>query len=158
MVADAIDALLRPEAAQLIDEYYDADGPFAGASFESIGANDETRIGTDDLLALTFLDVAVHPRGVRQILGSRAEEIHAHLSDIASEVPLWEADDGLLDRAGALWSLLCEVPSIDAVKAGKLLARKRPHLIPVVDKWVQTALAAPAGSYWKSIRAALQDP
>lgn len=51
-----------------------------------------------------------------------------------------------------MWTRLKAVGSIKAVKAGKLLARKRPLLIPVVDKWVVAALAAPSGQYWHSIR------
>ncbi len=158
MVAQAIDDLLVPRAAELVSAYYDDHGPFAGATFEQLGRNDPESIGTDDLLAVTLLDVAVKPRGVRQILGAEAAYLSTALRDLDGDLPLWEADDFVLHTATELWQRLCGIDSVDAVTAGKLLARKRPQLIPVVDKWVIRALSAPSGEYWASIRTALRDP
>ncbi len=158
MVGQAIDALLVPGAVELVSAYYDDDGPFAGATFERLGQNDPRSIGTDDLLALTLLDVAVRPRGVRQVLGPEATFLATALQGLGGDAPLWEADDLLLSKASDLWRRLRRIDSIDAVTAGKLLARKRPQLIPIVDKWVIRALSAPSGQYWASIRTALQDP
>jgi hypothetical protein len=157
MVAAAIDKILIPEAVVLVAEYYDEAGPFAGATFETLGVNEPDTVGIDDLLALTLLDVAVSARGLRRVLGADAPAISAALTHIPCDVPLWEADDEVLDRCGQLWTALKTVGSIKAVKAGKLLARKRPLLIPVVDKWVVAALPAPSGQYWRSIREALRD-
>ncbi len=157
VVGQAIDALLVPGAVDLVTAYYDEIGPFAGATFERLGHNDPRSFGTDDLLALTLLDVAVKPRGVRQLLGPEAPYLTTALTDIGDDKPLWEADDLMLDKATELWHRLCRIDSIDAVTAGKLLARKRPQAIPIVDKWVIRALNAPRGGYWTSIRTALQD-
>lgn len=156
-VARRIDALLIPQAAALVSEYYDETGPFAGATFETLGTNEPNRIGVDDLLALTLLDVKVTPPGIRQVLTRDAALLSASLAAIPTDLPLWEADDATLERATQLYKHLKNVPSIKQVVAGKLLARKRPMLIPVVDKWVIDALKAPKNSYWVSIREALQD-
>lgn len=43
------------------------------------------------------------------------------------------------------------------MRAGKLLARKRPHLIPIVDRVVKRTLRAGSDDYWLSIRSALSD-
>lgn len=40
--------------------------------------------------------------------------------------------------------------------AGKLLARKRPHLVPIIDKVVLEVLCLPDGRNWRSTRAVLQ--
>jgi hypothetical protein len=56
------------------------------------------------------------------------------------------ADDGadeLIDMARKLWQLLHDIKTqlhrdrLGPVAAGKLLARKRPHLIPVYDSYVE---------------------
>jgi hypothetical protein len=54
-------------------------------------------------------------------------------------VPLL-ADDGPADRA---WRLLEAPDDMGWVTAGKLLARKRPQLIPVYDRVVRCAFGAP---------------
>jgi len=41
------------------------------------------------------------------------------------------------------------------VNASKLMARKRPRLIPVMDKHVIAALQAPKSKYWTTMRDAL---
>ncbi len=41
------------------------------------------------------------------------------------------------------------------MNAGNLMARKRPRLIPVIDKHVVAALAALKGKYWMTMRDAL---
>ncbi len=93
MDAAAIDAVLIPHPSGLVAEYYDDNGPFAGTSFGNV-------IGTNDLLALTLLDVAVPARGLRGVLGAEAAALSAGLSRVPSNVPLWEADDEVLNRCG----------------------------------------------------------
>lgn len=157
MVAANIKTVLIPQGAALVSEYYDDGGPFAGAMFETLGTNDPNRIDIADLLALTLLDVKVTPPGVRRVLGADAADLSAGLSALPTDLPLWEASDAVLDQADQLFKRLDDVPSIGPVVAGKMLARKRPLLIPIVDKWVLDALKAPKGAYWRSIRQALQD-
>lgn len=41
--------------------------------------------------------------------------------------------------------------------AGKLLARKRPRLLPVYDKVVRCALGRPRPSFWLALYAALRE-
>lgn len=157
VLSDKIDQVLIPKSSALVAEYYDEAGSFAGATFETLGSNKPNEIGTDDLLALTLLDVSVSPLGLRRVLGADAAALAAALAEIPTDVALWEADDDLLDQAARLFSDLQNIPSMGPVVAGKMLARKRPRLIPVIDKWVIAALQAPSGAYWRSIRDALQD-
>jgi Family of unknown function (DUF6308) len=63
-------------------------------------------------------------------------------------------DDG--SDADRLWDKLIEMREVGPVIAGKLLARKRPHLIPLYDDFVAKAMAA-RKHWWVSLRDALQD-
>jgi len=55
-----------------------------------------------------------------------------------------------------LWQTLKRLPDIAWVKAGKLCARKRPHLLPVYDKVVNAALHAP-DDFWLSLHRWMQE-
>lgn len=46
---------------------------------------------------------------------------------------------------------------VDWVIARKLLARKRPRLLPVYDKVVRCALGRPRPSFWLALHAALRE-
>jgi Family of unknown function (DUF6308) len=100
------------------------------------------------LLAVTMLDVRVPPLAVRQLLCGEANEISLLLADVPASVPLWRATDAVLSNASKVWELLRNHRGIDWVTAGKLLARKRPMLIPVYDSVIKGALR-PSGSFWK---------
>ena len=50
------------------------------------------------------------------------------------------------------------LPYVGPVRAGKLLARKRPHLIPIVDQVVERVVRAPAGQYWSTFQMLLRKP
>jgi hypothetical protein len=58
--------------------------------------------------------------------------------------------------ADQAWHLLRDQPDVGWVTAGKLLARKRPRLIPVYDRVVRCAVGRPA-SFWLSLHAALRE-
>jgi len=147
--------VLEPPARELVAAYYDAEGPFAAHSFESLGENTRDAIAPDDLLALTLLDLALSPPAARALLGPRGAEIAALLHEVPDDCPLWKATDAHLDAAAAVFEQLDALPGVGPVKAGKLLARKRPALIPVIDKHVIATLRAPKGEYWRTMRDAL---
>jgi hypothetical protein len=144
--------------ADVVARYFDPLGPFAGSTFDLLGHNPPTAFSTDDLLAVTLLDVRIPPASVRRLLRNR--EIGGYLAEIPVEVPLWEADDATVRAADALWRYLREtadLPGIGWVITGKLLARKRPHLVPIFDSVVRDALAPGSDGYWADLRVALSD-
>jgi hypothetical protein len=49
------------------------------------------------------------------------------------------------------------LPGVGPTKAGKILARKRPLLVPIYDEVVATFLRPTPGQFWIELRAALQD-
>lgn len=131
-----------------------ASPPFTGAWFEFVGGGGDTprtanAITADDLIAVHFLSVVV-PRAVAAdlLLGPLGSDVSVHLADTPTDVELGSdaarrllQDGGPADRA---WKLLEDPDEMGWVTAGKLLARKRPRLVPVYDRVVRCALGRPA--------------
>jgi len=94
---------------------------------------------------------------VRAIAGSEGREFSDLLRAIPSDVDLWDATNADLKAAEALWQRLRTFSGIDWVKAGKILARKRPRLVPVLDSVVMAALPLTPDDAWNGLRKALRD-
>jgi hypothetical protein len=60
-VGARIDSALTEPAGDLVNAYFDREGPFAADTFETVGDNPPTEISLDDLLALTTLDIQLKP-------------------------------------------------------------------------------------------------
>lgn len=134
---------------------------WAGSRFERLsggGDRPETadRFMADDLVAVSLLSVNVPPHGAIQLLESRADEFAQLLAEIPRDLELVDVEsipDGW--APSRLWEALHGIRGIGWVTAGKLLARKRPRLIPVYDTVVQAAVK-PTASFWDALRAALR--
>jgi hypothetical protein len=124
---------------------------YTGARFDSLaGGGDRPgtrdRITVDDLVAVQLLSVLV-PRLVSLDLleGALGERVTKELEKIPTNVDLGSPPalpllDGPADRA---WRHLEHPRHMGWVTAGKLLARKRPRLVPVYDGVVRCALGRP---------------
>jgi hypothetical protein len=84
------------------------------------------------------------------IEGQLGRDVGVHLREIPTDVELGGrggselvADNGHADQAWRLLNNRNEKTSIGWVIAGKLLARKRPKLIPVYDSVVRCQFGAP---------------
>lgn len=158
-VASAIDGLLATPGLQgLITDFFDPGGTFASETFDLMQPGPPNKITVADLLAVTLMDVTVQPRAVRLILGEDADVISRRLTDIEHSIDLWDASDEHLAWALAAWDHLAGYDGVGQVIAGKLLARKRPRMIPVIDSITRTVLRLPPDKGWTSLRAALADP
>lgn len=167
-LADRIHLLVAaPGAADLAARFYDEDGPFAGALFDDLGCNPTGQVVVDDLLAVSLLDVGFKPRAVRALLqqGQPDGEIGRLLASVSPSRPLWEATDEDLERASAIWIRIREqsgkgvMSGVGATKRSKLLARKRPHLVPIVDSVIRAALKPHLDEEsWLPMRDALREP
>lgn len=151
-------ACLDEYAPELVDRYFDPEGPFAADTFDLMGDNDPHRFTRDDLLALNCLDERVPPLTMRKFL---TPDIQAKLSQyllaIAGDTELGRpSSEPDLAAAAALWSYLRsrDFDGIGKVKAGKLLARKRPKLVPIVDSVVEKVVSPVSGPwpYWDAYR------
>lgn len=147
----------RPGTRDLVDIYFDPDWGFAGLLFDGAAVltdNPPDEFTAHDLLATTLLDVSVSAKATAALLGGHRR--NEALGKVSAHAKLWEGDEDAMRCADDLWHLLCELEGIGPVIAGKLLARKRPNLIPIVDSVILKALPL-AGSAWRDLSLALAD-
>lgn len=126
---------------------------FSGRWFESLGLDGQQRNNRDrftatDLLAVQCLSVTVPIEVAIDLLeGELGWEIGGLLAKIPDDVNLGTENSRSLIESGRdadrAWHLLEAQDDVGWVTAGKLLARKRPRLIPVWDRVVRCALGRP---------------
>jgi hypothetical protein len=132
----------RGVAIASLRRYFDG---FTGAHFEHLAdSGNPDRFTEKDLVAVTMLAVHVPPRTAWSILhGPEADEFSALLADIPKAVDaLWIDGDALTDTSSA-WKLhhrLIGMDGLGRTTVTKLLAAKRPHLVPIYDSVVAEAL------------------
>lgn len=148
--------LATPGLAKLVTAYFNPVGPFAGPTFDHIGLNPPDKVTSDDLLAVTLLDVRWNPLAIRQLLGEKAETLTGHLVKISADTDLWDATPEKLRAVDELWEVLCKLPGVGETIASKLLARKRPRLAPITDGVIVTVIGT-RGQTWPTLRCCLQD-
>jgi hypothetical protein len=163
-------ALLSSESAAEDVRAYFAEPPaptFTGRHFERFGgggdrAETADRFTADDLLAVEALSVTVPIEVSYAILhGVLGEDLAQLVSKIPAHIAIGapQAAEHLADGAPAdqAWRLLTRQTDVGWVTAGKLLARKRPRLIPVWDQVVRCALGAPEHA-WSTLNEAMASP
>lgn len=144
---------LRPttddRAVRQIAKYYsrrdDGSALYTGARYDTFDptggrAAQVDRFTPDDIVAISFLSVRVRPSSIDTLLYGRAEEINGVLEEVGHE-PFWEA--GPPSSGTPQWRLedsLRSIADIGMTKASKLMARKRPELIPIYDSVVAKVL------------------
>lgn len=154
-----------PVAANVLTEYFtrklpSGTGPlYVGCMFDGYGGGgdneqDRNAITAEDVVALSMLGVTIGGRGALRLLGSDAHHISALLQRIPYNVDLVDAgarDIGPESPAWELWSLVAQSFPASETSASKVLARKRPRLIPIEDPEVLAGLGH-EGDYWASLR------
>ena len=139
-------------AVSRLAEYYSADNPYTGVTFDTwksrhcVPATDE--FTADDILAVAFLSVDVPALATKEILLIDARRFNGLLAKIPQDLSFWDA--GAPDRESAQWQLetaLRGLHQVDLAIASKLMARKRPHLVPINDSVVRKTLGFET-SFW----------
>ncbi|SBT44578.1 DUF6308 family protein [Micromonospora narathiwatensis] len=144
----------------------DGDAAFTGGQFDRLGGGGcrpeiANILTAEDLIAVELLSVEVRPRPALDLLqGQLGRRLAADLANIPVNVELG-ADDafplivkgGYADKA---WWTLRDADDIGWVIAGKLLARKRPKLVPVYDEVVSCALGTGSG-FWEWLHGKLRE-
>lgn len=145
------------KAAHLLKDYYTrpvSKGRIrTGAHFDSwAGGGDApdvvNTITADDMLAASFLSVPFEPAAVIGLLAERQLDITALLTQIPADIDLagvthddFKAHLGEESPAWKLWTILRGKEDggwgIGPTRASKLMARKRPRLIPIWDSVVE---------------------
>jgi hypothetical protein len=149
--------------------YFREDGPrselFTGRRFERLAHDEEPRvcdrITPADVLALSLLsakDQLAH--FAIDVLEVRGEELSTQLAELPTELAMHDAPWSIYAEGGPadrVWNILRACGGKNLwVYANKLLARKRPHLLPAYDHQIRTLLAAPR-SYWACLWTWLHD-
>ena len=141
---------------------------FSGSLFDSFGGGGdrpevEDRITSEDLLAVAAVNAAMPAAVTNQLLSEPlSSRLTAHLRQLATDIDLWDAGDEVLAVASEAFE---QIRSIQPVVSGygggwaaayKLLARKRPRLMPLYDAKVRrVANLADGASWWLSLRHAM---
>lgn len=150
----------RDQAARDLRTYFHnvrSDGFYSGSRFERFDGGGDAlavrdRITSSDVLALSFLNISSNlPALAIDTMETYADRITELLTAIPDDLPMHAADWSQLAPgapAADLWGLLRRCGGKDRwVMANKLLARKRPHLLPVYDREVRRLLGAPDNSW-----------
>lgn len=112
----------------------------------------------EDLLSASLLSAPIKGRAVVELLDRRRAEFEILLTNLGPDRDF--VDQPGVDRASfapawELWAALRALPQIGPTRASKLLARKRPHLIPVLDDFINEYVLAGSGNLWAPLHEAL---
>jgi Family of unknown function (DUF6308) len=166
---DRLQYLIRPDrfddAVELAKRYWRE--PYTGRMFHELSdTSHPNEITAKDIVAVSTLGVTV-PAGVAVWLPDEgAATVRALLQRIATDRDVWEPGD-LLNAGGptwGLWDLLATARwpaarpnnGMGTTTISKLLATKRPRLVPVWDSVVRK-LFPPVDNYWAAFSHALAD-
>lgn len=163
-VQTAIEQVVQGDAYRLVDAYYNPvpqDYPnarvlFAGRYFDELPGNDVDAFTVGDLAAASLLDVRFGPHVVVELL--ERDRCNSLLARIPPAGALWDVSAEHLDRdshAWQLWIQLVSIPGVSTTRASKLLARKRPHLMPILDSVIMRHLSLDGLDGWQALREAL---
>lgn len=166
-IAPAVDAirstLEQEDAAELLDGYF-APGAFTGAHFERLdGGGDRPEVANvftaADVASVALLSVPLEGSIVQWLLVDAADQLASLLADVPmADLATAEGREALSDdgKAAELYELLRGRDKIGSTKASKLMARKRPALVPIRDTVVSAHLGDPH-RWWPVWRAAMGD-
>lgn len=167
MLSARLASLLSPprldDAADVVRQYFAprAEGGFTGAYFERLGGGGDRpeiadRFTAEDLVAVSMLSVRIEGHAAIELLIRRSSRLSELLRAIPADVRLGEIRPDELGETWAprgLYRELRSIGSIGPTTASKLLARKRPHLVPVYDTVVDRELSLIEGDLWKPLHA-----
>ncbi len=147
-----------------LDRYFGATEGyrFTGRHFEHYAAmGHPSRFEPSDLLAIESLSVSLPTEVSAQLFIEQSDFFSELLEEIPANVDIWNVPRWVLDDdhpAAELHRRLKSLDDVGAVKAGKLLAAKRPRLIPIYDDFVSSELKPAHGKFWVSMHDQLTDP
>lgn len=112
---------------------------------------------SDDIVACSLLSVEIQGGAALQLL--TRPEFELLLVRIGGDADL--ADLATLDCAKfravrALYARIVQIPHVGETRATKLLARKRPRLVPIMDSVVKEHVFDGAPMQWAALHAALR--
>lgn len=157
------------EAVELLKDYYrpiSKGGRFEGRGFDcaeggSLADNDPNHLTPEDLIAVQLLHVPMSPRVITALLITDAWKCDCFLAkipvDLAFEDPKAVelfSDNGIVEQA---YHELNLINGVGETTATKILARKRPRLVPIIDSAVRRSLGRKRGHIWRPLQLWIQD-
>ncbi|MFJ6099306.1 DUF6308 family protein [Williamsia muralis] len=149
------------QAAALLRRYFrigDEGQPiFTGAMFERFDGGGDAphvvdRFTAADLVAVSMLSVDVPAAAALRILDPGQHHVNDVLAALPHDLDLVNATDDHLQRADQLWKLI-RAAGVGPVTTSKLLARKRPRVLPVIDTVVKDVLNHPRrGDFYRTLQ------
>lgn len=168
MPLEAMKKISDKKSIRYVKKYFERQGNgrplYAGSHFDSFdggGRVDPHRITAADLLALEMLSESVGGQAALGVVETHADEIERLLVQIPEDAKMEEITQAEFEKwlgegspAARLWDLLVQEKgsrwNIGTTRASKILARKRPHLIPIYDKVVRRErLGERSGDHWR---------
>lgn len=121
--------------------------------------SDPQRITADDIVACSMLDYAVPAPVAAWILSAEGQWLTTEiLADIPSDEDLWSCGAPSILRAADLFQLLRaptsqlsdghDASALGQATATRLLAAKRPRLVPIDDRQIRQTLRYPKDALW----------
>jgi hypothetical protein len=153
------------DAVELLQRYYatyDGGKPrYTGARFEAVASlnDDPDQYSPADFVAVSMLSVDVTPEAAIRLLERDAADVKALLQRIPADVDIVDVDSALLgaeSAAGQLWELLRGgKDGLGRTTTSKLMAVKRPRLIPIWDSFVEQSTGLGTLDYWRRFQRVL---
>jgi hypothetical protein len=153
------------EASELLQRYYATTSKgapaYSGSRFEAIAAlnTDPYSIGPADFIAAAMLSVDIPAQAAIRLLGPDAAEITDLLKQIPVDCDMIDIDPDELITGSAvskLWSVLRRgKDGMGRTRTSKLIAAKRPRLIPIWDSFVEQATGLDTSDYWRQFQSVL---
>ncbi|GMA21524.1 DUF6308 family protein [Arsenicicoccus piscis] len=112
----------------------------------------------DDLLSCSLLSTPIPGRAAMELLVRQPATFTQMLSAIPDDREFADVPDTHgpeFQPVRVLYAALRELPRLGPTRATKLLARKRPRLVPIVDSVVRSAMPPRTTSHWALLHAAL---
>jgi hypothetical protein len=127
-------------------------------------STDPNAVVAQDIITVSMLSVNVPARASLWLLEEGSTRVAELLSAIPTGLAIWE-DDAQISEGSPADTLWREVqacaPGMGPTLTSKLLAAKRPHLLPVLDSVVQKTLFTGSDvihDYWELWREELRGP
>ncbi len=153
----------QDRARDLLARYFATDAGddgYTGRWFEHFSAlSDPMHLDANDVAAAATLSVPLEGRVVAGLFEKAADFDELLAAAPLRSVTLWDVDDSALDEDAPLaqaYRLLRSIPGVGKVTASKLLACKRPDLVPIRDRVVEQLLGA-GDAWWRPWRDVVAD-
>ncbi len=155
MAVDLLDVVRADRAPSDLAAYFDerSERRFSGRRFDAFADGGDLPavrdvITPEDLLAVQALSAVIPAETMFELLdGDLGRRVGALLTQVPVDLELGTRDArrqvGNQSAIFEAWCLLRDQPDVGFVRAGKLIARKRPHLIPVYDRVIRCLYGRP---------------